>query len=87
MLDSLVYVEEVLVVRETENGVFCEIDGRPTFLGKLQLALDTKLPPVGERGTIAITRMAAQDLGLVRSALFAHAGHGSQRTRRPRSGV
>jgi hypothetical protein len=31
------------VVRETEHGVFCEIDGRPTFLGKLQLALGITL--------------------------------------------
>jgi hypothetical protein len=87
VLDSLVYLNDVLVVRETENGVFCEIDGRPTFLGKLQLALGTKLPPVGERGTIAITRMAAQDLGLVLPALFAHAGLGPRRTRRAPSGT
>jgi hypothetical protein len=80
MLDSLVYLTDVLVIRETDHGVFCEIDGRLTFLGKLQLALNTTLPPAGERGTIAITRMAAQDLDLVRPTLFAH-GHGPTRTR------
>ena len=87
MLDSLVYLNDVLVVRETEHGVFCEIEGRPTFLGKLQLALGTTPPRVGTRGAIAITRMAAQDLGLVPPALVAHAGFGARRTRRARSGT
>ena len=87
MLDSLVYLNNVLIVRETEHGVFCEIEGRPTFLGKLQLALGTTLPLVGERGPIAITRMAAQDLGLVQPTLTAHTGFGPRRTRRARPGA
>ncbi len=83
MLDSLVYLDDVLVLRESEHGVFCEIDGRPTFIGKFELALDNKLPPVGERGMIAITRRAAQGLGVMRPSHFAHTGHEPRRTYRP----
>jgi len=87
VLDSLVYLDDVLVICENEHGVLCEIGGRPTFVGKLQLALDAQLPPAGARGTIAITRMAAQDLGLMPPALIAHHGFGPGRTRRQRSGA
>ena len=47
-----VIVVDVFVVREMELGWLCEIAGRPTFLGKLQLPADTCMPAERTRGQV-----------------------------------
>jgi hypothetical protein len=59
-------VVEVLVVRQMDMGWLCEIEGRPAFLGQLQIAPGTRMPSEGTRGQVAITIAAAADLGLSR---------------------
>ena len=64
MLDSIVTVPDVLVIHETALGVLCEVSGRPTFVGRLQLAIGAMVPHPGERGPLTLTRAAARELGL-----------------------
>jgi hypothetical protein len=66
MQGNVIVVHDVLIVRQLELGWLCEIEGRPAFLGKLQVAPGTSLPGEGRRGTIMITVTAAADLGLQR---------------------
>jgi hypothetical protein len=58
-------VLDVLVVKQTELGWLCEIHGRPTHLGTLQISPGTMMPREGERGRIYVTEAAAYDLGLM----------------------
>jgi hypothetical protein len=66
MQGNVVVVEDVLIVRQLEMGWLCEIEGRPAFLGKLQVVPGTRMPPEGRRGVVTITVGAAADLGLQR---------------------
>jgi hypothetical protein len=64
-MEGTVIVDEVLIVRQTDFGWFCEIDGAPLFVGRLQIPPGTEVPPVGQRGSLTLTVNAARDLGLV----------------------
>ena len=64
-LDAVI-VDDVLVVRQTDLGWLCEIESRPTFLGKLQIVPGSRVPNEGQRGPITLTLAAAIDLGLSR---------------------
>ena len=66
MQGNVIIVNDVLIVRQLEMGWLCEIEGRPAFLGKLQVAPGTRLPTEGRRGPVSITIGAAADLGLQR---------------------
>jgi hypothetical protein len=68
-LDAVI-VDDVLVVRATELGWLCEIERRPTFLGKLQVAPGTRVPREGQRGPVTVTLAAAVDLGLSRRRMI-----------------
>lgn len=59
-----VIVVDVFVVREMELGWLCEIAGRPTFLGKLQLPADTCMPAERTRGQVGFPFAVATELGL-----------------------
>jgi len=61
-------LDDVLVIRQSDLGWLCDIGGRPTFLGRLQVPPGFSMPPEGQRGTIALTMVAATDLGLTRAA-------------------
>jgi hypothetical protein len=61
-------LDDVLVSRQSDLGWLCEIAGRRTFIGKLQVPAGFQMPSEGQRGTIALTMMAAVDLGFVRAA-------------------
>jgi hypothetical protein len=63
-----VRVDDVLIVRRTDFGWFCEIEGQGVFLGSLQVVTGAMMPEIGERGTVTLTVAAAQDLGLARAA-------------------
>lgn len=60
-------VVDVLVIERRDTGWLCEIDHRPMFIAKLQIAPGTSVPGEGQRGTVRLTAAAAQDLGLPRS--------------------
>ena len=60
----LIYVN-VFVVRQLELGWLCEIAGRPTFLGKLQVPPGTHMPAERQRGTIGFSVAVAQALGIM----------------------
>lgn len=64
-LDAVI-VDDVLIVRRTDLGWLCEIESRPTFLGKLQIAPGSRVPNEGQRGPVTLTLAAAIDLGLSR---------------------
>ncbi len=68
MVSTVVSVEDVLVVRRTAFGWFCEIGDDLLFLGSLQIAPGTSMPGDGERGRVTLTMDAARDLGLARAA-------------------
>jgi hypothetical protein len=70
-LDAVI-VDDVLVVRQTDLGWLCEIESRPTFLGKLQVAPGTRVPHEGQRGSVTVTLAAAVDLGLSRRRMAGH---------------
>ena len=59
-----VIVVDVFVVREMELGWLCEIAGRPTFLGKLQMPADTRMPAERTRGRVGFPFAVATELGL-----------------------
>ncbi len=66
MRQSLVILDDVLVVRRTDNGWFCDVPKYPhvRFIGVLQVALATPMPSEGSRGRVVLTASAASDLGL-----------------------
>ena len=66
MQGNVIVVHDVLIVRQLEMGWLCEIEGRPAFLGKLQVVPGARMPLEGHRGTVTITVGAAADLGLQR---------------------
>jgi hypothetical protein len=66
MQGNVIVVDDVLIVRRLEMGWLCEIEGRPAFLGKLQIVPGTRMPSEGRRGSVTITIAAAADLGLQR---------------------
>jgi hypothetical protein len=61
-----VAVVEAVVVRRTEFGWFCEIDGKRVFLATLQIAPGFVMPVDGTRGPIELTVAAVADLNLSR---------------------
>lgn len=68
MEEQAVTLPNILVVRESEFGWFCEHEGRPLFVAQGQVALHAPVPAVGTRGTIEVHAFAAYDLGLVNPA-------------------
>lgn len=56
---------EILVVRELELGWLCEIAGRPTFVGRLQLPPGSHMPPERQRGSVRMPVAMAMELGLL----------------------
>jgi hypothetical protein len=61
---ATVVIDDVLIIRATDLGWLCEIDGERIFVGRLQVAPGTTVPPVGGRGLLALTPSGAHDLGL-----------------------
>jgi hypothetical protein len=57
-------VDNVHVIRKLELGWFCEIEGKPCFVGKLQVVPGSSMPLEGKRGPMNIVASALQDLGL-----------------------
>jgi hypothetical protein len=53
---------DVLVVRRSDAGWFCEISDRPVFVGQLQLAPGTSVPSEGQRGAITLTAQGAEEV-------------------------
>ena len=62
--DRLILVD-VLVVRELELGWLCEIAGRPTFLGKLQVPPGAHMPPERQRGVVGFPVATSMELGIM----------------------
>jgi hypothetical protein len=60
-----VIVFDVYVVREMELGWLCEIAGRPTFLGRLQMPPDTRMPAERTRGKVGFPFAIVTELGLM----------------------
>jgi hypothetical protein len=58
-------VLDVLVVRALERGWLCEIAGRPTFVGKLQMPPNARMPAERERGPVGFPVAVATELGLL----------------------
>ena len=56
-------VDDVHVIRKLELGWLCEIEGKPCFVGKLQVVPGSSMPPEGKRGPMNIIASALQDLG------------------------
>jgi hypothetical protein len=56
--------ENVLVVRRSEFGWHCVIEGRAVFLGQREIAPDATMPREGERGRVTLTADAAENLNL-----------------------
>jgi hypothetical protein len=53
---------DVLVVRRSDAGWFCEISDRPVFVGQLQLEPGTSVPSEGQRGTITLTAQGVEEV-------------------------
>jgi hypothetical protein len=64
MEDATVIVDNVLIVRASDLGWLCEIDGERVFVGRLQVAPGAAMPAVGARGPVSLTVSGAYDLGL-----------------------
>jgi hypothetical protein len=62
--DDVVVLANVLVVRRTDFGWQCVIQGRQVFLSSLQIAPGSLMPADGERGAVTLTAAAAEDLSL-----------------------
>jgi signal transduction histidine kinase/CheY-like chemotaxis protein len=62
---------DVLVERRAETGWFCEIDGRRVLVRPHHVAPGTVMPSEGRRGTITVTKAAADE---IRAALGARQG-------------
>ena len=63
--NPVVVLENVLVVKRSDYGWHCEIEGRQVFLVQGQLAPGTSMPAEGTRGRVTLTAMAAKDLNLI----------------------
>lgn len=59
-------VVEAVVVRRSDFGWFCEIDGKRVFLATLQIAPGFVMPIDGTRGPIELTAAGFADLNLSR---------------------
>lgn len=59
---DVIVVGEVLVVRRTDLGWFCEVDGHRVFVANLQVASPSEMPAQGQRGPVALTRVGYRDL-------------------------
>lgn len=55
-------VVQAVVVRRTEFGWFCELDGKRVFVATLQIAPGFVMPVDGTRGSIELTAAAFADL-------------------------
>ena len=62
--DDVVLVEDVVVVRRSDLGWYCTIQGRPVFIAALQVAPGFMMPAEGYRSPIEIRAAALQDLDL-----------------------
>jgi len=61
-----VILDDVLVVRRTDSGWFCDVPKHPRvrFIAVMQVAPATSVPSEGRRGPIAVTPSAASELGI-----------------------
>jgi len=55
---DVIVVEEVLVVRRSDFGWWCEIAGLPVFFGAAQIAPDFLMPADGVRGPVKVVTSA-----------------------------
>jgi hypothetical protein len=55
---DVIVVEDVLVVRRSDFGWWCEIGGLPVFFGAAQIAPGFLMPPTGERGPVKVVTSA-----------------------------
>jgi hypothetical protein len=64
--DFAIELRHVLVLRRMDTGWFCELPDRAKveFIGVRQIARGTSMPSVGKRGTVRLTPVGADDLGL-----------------------
>jgi hypothetical protein len=64
--DGIAELADVLVVRRSDFGWHCEVDGKQVFLSSLQIAPGFLMPADGTSGPIKLTTAALQDLNLSR---------------------
>jgi hypothetical protein len=53
---------DVLVLRRSDAGWFCEISDRAVFVGQLQIAPGTSVPSEGQRGAMTLTAQGAEEV-------------------------
>ncbi len=62
--DDAVVFENVLVMRRSEFGWHCVIDGRAVFLGHQEIAQGCTMPQEQRHGRVVLTATAARNLNL-----------------------
>ena len=60
-----VEIEDVLVLRETEKAILCEIAGAEVWIPLSQVDDDSEVWQEGDEGTLTITRWIAEQKELV----------------------
>lgn len=68
--DEVVLVADVVVVRRTDFGWQCMMEGRPVFVGALQIPRGFQMPVAGECGMLMLTAAAARDLQVSPNAMM-----------------
>ena len=57
--------DDVVVKKETEAAILCEIEGELHWLPKSQICEDSEVTGEGDEGTLVITQWIAQQKGLL----------------------
>jgi hypothetical protein len=62
--DGVAVVADVVVVRRSDFGWQCMIEGRPVFVANLQIPRGFVMPIEGQSGPVMLTAAAIHDLGI-----------------------
>lgn len=62
--DDPVYLDEVLVVGQTDAAILVQYEGEEVWIPKSQILSDSQVEFVGDRGILAIPRWLADDRGV-----------------------
>jgi len=63
--NNKVYIEEVLVIHETEKALLCEIEGEERWIPKSVIDDDSEVWVYGHEGQLVVAEWWAEKYGLI----------------------